>query len=749
MDPTAGRAGTAAPRRARAGGARVAAVSLAAVALAAVVLAGSAGTGASAAAPVPPIDVTGTVHGALAGTPQVFTGATLTDLAFTTPRDGMAVGVRNCPVDGVLTPCGSVTFTTGDGGRTWSRRYGGPGRLTAVVGLPGGVAWAWGGCAPSSSPDYAVGSGPCHETLLRTTDAGASWTAADPPAQAADFAFVSALDGFATAQPCSERRWGSAPQVPSTPACRGLVWSTGDGGATWTPVATFPGPALAVASTGGVVDVAWYRAEAGVAVGSVITVSASDDGGTAWSTRGAVTVPGDTPQATLGFTGAADGWLSVFDPDSCAMHGCGVADAYRTLDGGATWDRVGVPPGGGAPGCGPAGPVGLWASGDTVALASGVNLAACAPPGGRVDVSQDGGATWPVASAWPTGQPAAVTFVSPATGFLLFAAQGVPATEEVVMATADGGRTWQQRSPALQPLDGIDFVSARRGFGAGSGTDPGAVLATADGGRRWAEVAHLAGQVLSLAFADPRHGWALLEPQTPGALTAVPGEILTTADGGRRWRVAARLRGDYQSDSVSPAGARRATLVTPEGLATTTDGGATWTPALRALQVGPTRIPCLFGLPVCRGVGVMTGVGTVAGRLWLVTGGLGQPFLLQQATGNHLTRWRTLPFPASHASGDSGIGAGVSPAGTVWVDWQPTAYVRSVVVSDDRGGTWRRIDLPRALGVADAEATPGAVSFATAQDGWVLTHQGLWRTTDGGARWALVSGSGRARAAPR
>jgi photosystem II stability/assembly factor-like uncharacterized protein len=110
----------------------------------------------------------------------------------------------------------------------------------------------------------------------------------------------------------------------------------------------------------------------------------------------------------------------------------------------------------------------------------------------------------------------------------------------VIIATADGGRTWTQQlddslySPPADfrgdvgPLFGVDFIDAARGWAVGKN---GGILATTNGGASWrpqvAPFTERPPQLQDVAFTDASRGWAV----------GVQGTVLVTTDGGATWRV--------------------------------------------------------------------------------------------------------------------------------------------------------------------------------------------------------------------
>lgn len=104
------------------------------------------------------------------------------------------------------------------------------------------------------------------------------------------------------------------------------------------------------------------------------------------------------------------------------------------------------------------------------------------------------------------------------------------AARTTILATADGGETWQTRYLSAgvgQRAWKIDFASDRVGYVTTEGFSPeGAVLKTTDGGATWRAVVVSAGDAFEgVAFLDPDRGWV------------ASGETLfSTTDGGATWK---------------------------------------------------------------------------------------------------------------------------------------------------------------------------------------------------------------------
>jgi photosystem II stability/assembly factor-like uncharacterized protein len=177
---------------------------------------------------------------------------------------------------------------------------------------------------------------------------------------------------------------------------------------------------------------------------------------------------------------------------------------------------------------------------------------------GTVLATEDGGRTW---QARTSGIEAGLDSVHFAD-----AQRGVAVGEKgTVLATEDGGRTWQARTSGTQAmLTSVHFANARHGLAVGN---DGTVLATEDGGRSWqARTSGTWPLLMSVDFTDARHGIAV----------GYGGTVLATEDAGRTWQ--ARTSGTWTwLDSVHFADAQHGVAVGEKGTTLTTeDGGRSW-----------------------------------------------------------------------------------------------------------------------------------------------------------------------------
>ncbi len=136
----------------------------------------------------------------------------------------------------------------------------------------------------------------------------------------------------------------------------------------------------------------------------------------------------------------------------------------------------------------------------------------------------------------------------------------------VILASADGGRTWQQQVSGVEAsLFGVSFADARRGWAVGLDAT---LLATVDGGQHWerSSVEPPKGFMLALYDIEVRgqHGWAV----------GNSGFLLHSADGGHSWQtvgVPVEMGGTwFRGVALRPDG--HGQIVGARGLILTVDG---------------------------------------------------------------------------------------------------------------------------------------------------------------------------------
>jgi len=407
-------------------------------AVAAVALVGTAGCGVSNSAGSAPGGISSTLTGpstsvsAAGGATSAQPGGTSTASSSASATSPACGGAGTATAAGVLNATQFVSATQGwvvgqdailatsDGGAHWATQLGGQLNLTSVDFVNGQDGWA-------------VGT----TSLLATTDGGAVWTPlAEPCPVIRSVHFLSPTAGYAVAG--GGNAAGADPQFPAT---AGVVLVTSDGGHTWHPL---PAPA-------GVQTVCFSDPQHGW-LGANGRLYRTSDGGDNWtvltSSAGAV---GDGYGAAMYVECAEDGsaWALRVGP------GAGMSQephvGYHGDQSGATalfaeqyFQTPGAMPTAQAPGS-YAGPFSALSPTAAVFID---NCVACGPGTAPWDLVTNSGAT--LAKEGNVGgitNAVAASFVSPEVGWVVgteLSFQGSTSrTQQRVVATTDGGRTWQ------------------------------------------------------------------------------------------------------------------------------------------------------------------------------------------------------------------------------------------------------------------------------------------------------------------
>lgn len=354
-----------------------------------------------------------------------------------------------------------------------------------------------------------------------------------------------------------------------------------------------------------------------------------------------------------------------------------VGTLLKTTDGGATWSGL---------------PVGTF---QDLALVQALDANTVFAGGGCVARrSTDGGRSFTAMAFAPVESScsaplAALSFVSPALGWLLLA-------DGTVFTTDDGGSTFAQRTalPGTSAGGGsalptsLAFTSATIGVA----STAGGLYRTTDAGASWRAVPAPGG--LQLWFSDADHGYGVGGPN-----------VLRTEDGGATWTPKDLGVPNVAYSAIRCSGIRLCVLTTADGgkLVRTSDGGDTpgeaitpsSAPIHAAAFASPTRIAAL-------GAGGATVVSDDAGATFAPVGGA----LAGSYSG---------VFPGSAAGSAFAVGANGGFAKT-----------------SDGGRTWSRGSVP-------TSAALEAVSFPSATVGYALDADGgLFRTANGGSSWKTL-----------
>ncbi|MGY6276800.1 YCF48-related protein [Methylomonas sp. MgM2] len=264
---------------------------------------------------------------------------------------------------------------------------------------------------------------------------------------------------------------------------------------------------------------------------------------------------------------------------------------------------------------------------------------------------------------------------------------------EVIIATNDGGHSWQQQyGGAKSWLYGVHFNDNLHGWAVGAS---GVILATADGGHSWQQQnSGIKSSLSDVFFSDSLHG------RTVGEV----GVILATADGGQSWQrqdsgVNSNLSGVYFSDNLHGwvIGERGVILFTP-------DGGQSWRPQSSSVESRLTSVyfsDNLHGWTVgLRGEILITEDG---GQNWRRQSNGIKSSLMSVYFSNNTHGW---------AVGEGGV----------------------ILASDDGGQSWHRQS-------SDDAAWLGSVHFSDNTHGWAVGFSGaILATDDGGQCWRRQRG---------
>jgi photosystem II stability/assembly factor-like uncharacterized protein len=258
--------------------------------------------------------------------PQMATASpapTLTDLAFPSPATGWVLGSAR--------PGQADVWHTGTAGQTWQVQWQGAGSPLSISATDPAHAWALIAC-PGHKPS-------CGRDLLATADGGRRWRVTATLPQSVNLVrFASGRLGVAISDRCLAEL--------ALTRCPGQVLVSRDGGARWTRVLTGAAPVFAIASAAGQL---WAAQTFPSAFGpngpgaSAIRFLTSTDGGRTWRRLGQLTNLWPlSPEVQVNLTAGPGAltWASVFDPESCAMHGCAAADLLHSADGGQSWSQV-------------------------------------------------------------------------------------------------------------------------------------------------------------------------------------------------------------------------------------------------------------------------------------------------------------------------------------------------------------------------------------------------------------------------
>jgi photosystem II stability/assembly factor-like uncharacterized protein len=188
--------------------------------------------------------------------------------------------------------------------------------------------------------------------------------------------------------------------------------------------------------------------------------------------------------------------------------------------------------------------------------AIGLDHAWAVGDGGTIVGTEDRGNTFTVRNSGTIEMLEAVSFVDLKMGWVV----GVG----TILATTDGGFTWETKLENRYNLNGVVFLDPKTGWAVGDG---GTIVATIDGGDTWTlQVSGTTVQLFEVAFPDPMHGYAV----------GREGTIVATIDGGDTWAIKHFDPTIGFFSGVSFIDGQTGWVVGTSNVLATTDGGENW-----------------------------------------------------------------------------------------------------------------------------------------------------------------------------
>ncbi len=306
---------------------------------------------------------------------------------------------------------------------------------------------------------------------------------------------------------------------------------------------------------------------------------------------------------------------------------------------------------------------------------------------GTILYTADGGLHWSAQASGVNCTLRSVCFIDARIGW---AAGGMVwpflhDTSGVVLATRDGGLTWQREPVLLPSLNKIRFVSDRQGWaiGCSSAMYPCGVFVTRDGGRSWQPpgAGGASGGAIGLTTGDLYDGRNAILGGPLGRLATI-----SAGDLGTKTRSSTVLQEIHAMQTVPPS---YGWLAGDGGLiALTGDRGDSWRP--------PLRNP-----PPCAAIFDFTALAVRGGRCWIA----GSPGTCVFSTSDAGRTWNTAPTGVAVplqaiAFADDDHGWAVGQLGTI-------------LATSDGGRTWQ---LQRAAGDAPARGSTALMAVAGRAD---------------------------------
>lgn len=336
--------------------------------------------------------------------------------------------------------------------------------------------------------------------------------------------------------------------------------------------------------------------------------------------------------------------------------------------------------------------------------------------------------------------------LSQSYGQTLYAAASLAQTGMAIYKSTDGGKTWTQVYPIGQPNISVRFVTPEIGFGIGMNETKGYIYKTKDGGKSWTTLQSMQNVFpTAIAFVNSQTGYvsAYKAHTLFGSPTGL--SLYVTHDGGRTWSTInpiqvpqdlAKQLAQQTSLTASSAGLSLSlNAVNPVYVASSSDG--------KAWRIEAT-------LPAQDGVAATAFLSP--NDAWIATSSSGTPQKstppVYKSTIYHWSQGAASFQPLwSLPTGWAVLGMTREDANHAYIFATKSLYDMSMgaalFVTQNDGKSWTEYQLAGASAPLPLNTYPsGAVidlSFVNSEDGYMLTGNGLLKTTNGGSSWKYVT----------
>ncbi len=535
----------------------------------------------------------------------------------------------------------------------------------------------------------------------------------------------------------------------------GNLLTTQDGGQTWDPIVV-SGQVGYAAVTGAnnlwIVTSAAQQSEDGSTTQGPASLLHSADGGKHFQLA-FQTAPMMLWQTRLAFDSSRNGILLVKDLGNWAT------TAYWTTDAGETWQHSQ-----------PQAYGGRIAQSEPVFGSSGVAYIALDPgaapfSGGVTTFDVKTGKTNQVwqNGDWRDAQVGAVQ------GSTIYAAASLNEGGKAIFRSTDNGKDWSQVYPAGVPNIQVQFLSQGVGYGLGMDETSGYIYKTTDGGRKWTTLKTMHGLFPNaIAFVNSKTAYvsAYAPDEWSRAGNGYKVQLLVTYDGGMLWSIVA-------GSQIPSAAAKGVDMPNIQARLSASGSGV----SMVIDSAYPTVVLTSRDSKTWKQVTVIKsdlGIDALAyanpNDLWV-----------SSVSQNHVSTKNNPSIYTSTIYQVGGMEPSEGPSSPLWAlpeGWavlgmarpsEQDAYIYAVkslyltsgaalFATHDNGKTWTEYVQGGAKGSSSARVTAGAsnpslvpepldlfpsgsivdLSFVNANAGYMLTANGLLKTTDGGATWIYV-----------